>query len=262
MGYVKYVLIVAVLAILACMLNMGTDKDAKEGAFILIPPFTAEAAETNTFPEDEAGISAYTNVGQNIDLDDVKSVYRTIEYECDEYIIGSVEISGYGETEDVHVYVSKDGWILAYYLKDDPAAKIIDWLDYSEGKISTKLEKALAKVCDAVGLPLLDVKYYDFRYPNANRLMIVADYIDCGEDTFRIKIPSDFAVYEASWSFREIDPYCTNWLKIDEKELIKNPGCGKDYYGKLSSTQLEPDVFHIVSVGSGYGGLVLIYKEG
>jgi hypothetical protein len=47
--------------------------------------------------------------------------------------------------QDVHVYVHVNGWFLAYYLAADPAAKIIDWLDYKTNSsyISTKLEDVL-----------------------------------------------------------------------------------------------------------------------
>jgi hypothetical protein len=161
--------------------------------------FAGSASAKTSFPTDEAGISAYTNIGLSIDLSKAKTVYRTVEYECADYVIGSVELPGYPGTEDVHVYVSKSGWVRAYYLKDEPVAKIIDWNDYQGGTITgTKLEDGLAKMCDGIGVALIDVKYYDFRYPNANRLMIVADAkYDEGTDTFDIKIPGDFTVYES-----------------------------------------------------------------
>ena len=81
--------------------------------------------QAKSFLEDEAGISAYMNAGQNIDLNLAKKAYRTIEEETEQYIIGSVKLTGYSETEDVHAYVHKDGWIVTYYLKDEPSAKIL-----------------------------------------------------------------------------------------------------------------------------------------
>ena len=83
------------------------------------------AQEGTAFLEDEAGVSAYVNTSQSIDLSKAESCYRTIEYKCDDYIIGSVELPDLPEDEDVHVYVSADGWIVAYYLKDEPASKIM-----------------------------------------------------------------------------------------------------------------------------------------
>jgi hypothetical protein len=51
----------------------------------------------------EADVSAYCNAGQEINLTQAKGAFRDLEYESAEYIIGSVPIPGYSETEDVHV---------------------------------------------------------------------------------------------------------------------------------------------------------------
>jgi hypothetical protein len=50
-------------------------------------------------------------------------------------------------------------------------------------------------MCDGVGLPLIRTDYYDFRYPNANKLMLIVEgKWKEGTDTFDIKIPSDVRV--------------------------------------------------------------------
>jgi len=231
-----------------------------------------------TFLEEEAGISAYTNVGETIDLEKAKTAFRTIEYETDEYIIGSVPLPDYPETEDVHAYVHKDGWIVVYYLKEEPASKILDWEDYdTDEKITgTKLEDGINAVCAAAQVPSKDIKYYDFRYPNANRLMIVADaQWSEGTDTFNIKIPSDFKVYERSYSHYAYDSYGSN-MKIDGDVISTIERCD-DYsvtnYGELTWAQLSPDEFHNVSLwhdeyvgygwyqGEAFCAIVLIYQE-
>jgi len=267
----------------------GMSEGGGKGIISLVAPLFVEVADARemqgggggaapcagtTFLEEEAGISAYTNVGQEIDLEKAKSVYRTIEYETDEYVIGSVELSGYPETEDVHVYVHKDGWIVGYYLNGEPAAKIIDWLDYQGAKItSTKLEDGIAKMCDGVGVALVETKYYDFRATNANRLMIIADaQWEEGTDTFDMKISSDFTVYGRSWSHYARDSYGST-LKLNG-DTINSFGDCRDYwvtnYGTLTPTQLKPDVFHTVSLwhdeysyrdGEAFGAIVLVYRE-
>ena len=233
-----------------------------------------------TFLEEEAGISAYTNVGETIDLEKAKTAFRTIEYETDEYIIGSVPLPDYSENEDVHAYVYKDGWIVVYYLKEEPAAKIIDWEDYgTDEKITgTKLEDGISVVCNAAGVPMKNIKYYDFRYPNANRLMIVADAIWTTHttDTFNIMLPSDFVFYERSFSHYVGNIYHTftgSRMYIDEKEIsyVKGEGAesgGKTNYGLLSPTQLSLDEFHTVKIvtvhdytNKVFGAIVLIYRE-
>jgi hypothetical protein len=60
-------------------------------------------------------------------------------------------------------------------------------------------------------------EYYDFRYPNADKLMIVADaqWTD-GTDTFNIKLPSDFLFYDRSYSHYAYDSDGST-MKIDGK---------------------------------------------
>ena len=269
----------------------GIGEGGGKGVISLMPPpfiGVAGAAEATggggaaapragtTFLEEEAGISAYTDVGETIDLEKAKTAFRTIEYETDEYIIGSVPIPDYPETEDVHAYVHKDGWIVTYYLSNEQAAKILDWADYgTDEKIkSTKLKDGIDVICAAAQAPLKDVKYYDFRYPDADKLMIVADaQWSEGTDTFNIKIPSNFTVYERSYSHYAYDTYGSN-MKIDGDEISTIGNCNdysETHYGQLTWAQLSPDVFHTVSLwhgetsstyrGEAFDAVVLIYRE-
>jgi hypothetical protein len=228
------------------------------------------AAAGTSYLEDEAGISAYTNVEETIDLADAKTAFRTIEHETAEYIIGSVPLPGYAETEDVHAYVHTDGWVVAYYLEAEPAAKIVDWESYSTAEIitGTKLEDGVSVVCNAAGVPIRNLKYYDFRYQNANRLMIVADALwDEGTDTFNIKLPSDLSFYERSFSLCFDEEYGTgySYMYIDDVEISYLATDGTNY-GLLSSTQLSLDDFHTIKISAHYpvkafDAIVLVYRE-
>jgi hypothetical protein len=231
------------------------------------------AADATNFLEEEAGICAYTNTERSIDMARVKPLYRTIEYETDEYIIGSVPIGEYPETEDVHVYASKDGWIAAYYPANDPVSKMIDWNNYQGGQLtSTKLELALKKVSDTLNFPLVEVKYYDFVTPRANKLLIVIDREDTNyaTDSFEIMIPDDVTIYERSWGLYAFNAYVT--LYIDEEKIhqLKPPrGVWHFAHQKLTPNQLQQGIYHSVKTyldehtGSGWGaaGLVLVYRE-
>jgi hypothetical protein len=66
----------------------------------------------------------------SITINSVASLFRTIEVSTTDYIIGSIPVPNYPETEDAHAYIHKDGWMLAYYLKVDPVGKIVDWQSY------------------------------------------------------------------------------------------------------------------------------------
>ena len=235
---------------------------------------TVKASGGKTFLEEEAGICAYTNIGREIDLAIVKSLYRTIEYETEEYIIGSIPIPGYGKSEDAHLYINRDGWIIIYYLKDDPVAKIVDWLSYQGSQISTKLEKGLSELCNNLGIPLVDVNYYDFRAPDANQLMIiVGSQKGEGVDSFKIKIPSEFIVYGKSWSHYAYNAYYSR-LKIDG-EQINGLSCSykgwNEAYGMMTPTQLKPDVYHTITLqqdyrttyswyGTAFAAIAIVYR--
>lgn len=207
------------------------------------------------FLEEEAGVSAYVNTSQSIDLSKAESCYRNIEYKCNDYIIGSVELPGLPEDEDVHVYVSADGWIVAYYLKEEPASKIMQWIGYDGCEITTtKLEDAISKMCTCTEVLYQQIKnkikYYDFKYPDATRLMIIADRIDePGMDTFEFKIPDEYTFYEASWSHYTYQSYWGSNTKIDGTLVNSFDGTG-DWLVKHGYYEvwIEPEVFHNVSI--------------
>ncbi len=217
------------------------------------------------FLDDEAGIAAYMKTNLTIDLSLAKQAYRTIEQETDEYIIGSVPLTGYPETEDVHAYVHKDGWIVTYYLNTEPTAKILDWNNYGQDQTikSTKLEIGIVVVCNFAGLSVKDIKYYHFKYPNANKLMIIADaQWSYGEDTFELKLPSDFVFYERSFCHYSEGGQPEMFIDSDN---ISSMNGGGTKYDSLSPTILSLDEFHTLKLtSSGYatfGAIVLIYQQ-
>jgi hypothetical protein len=259
--------------ILGISIAVKEEKTMKKGiltlAVVILLSFMAMISNATNFLEEEAGICAYTNAGRSIDFAKVKPVYRTIEHEVNDYIIGSVPIADYAETEDVHVFVSKDGWVAAYYPAGDPVSKIIDWRSYQGNEItSTNLELALKKVADKVNFPLVNVKYYDFVCPQATNLMMVIDREDKpqGTDSFDIMIPNNLIVYESSWGFY-VNAHGIFYID-DNKMSALTTWPGWDFrYGKLTQSQMEQGVFHTIKVqktsDSGWlaGGIVLVYQK-
>lgn len=238
------------------------------------PPFVgvAQAQESpDAFPQDEAGISAYFRAPFPVTIASVRPAFRTIEYEDFNYIIGSVAVPDYPESEDVHVYVHRDGWFLAYYLAADPAGKIVDWRLYhntGRNNLSTKLESALSVVALPVGVTPSGISFYDFRYPNASRLIFIADWTVDSADTFQINLPNDFGYFERSWS---LGTNCGASLSLDGQVVGTSGGSGGCQWtsnqGILTALQLSPGVVHTVGILAGgccgiyrYGGLVLIYR--
>jgi len=242
--------------------------DTSKG-FMLIKPVLAESTDT-TFLEEEAGIAIYTHINQSLELFKAKSAFKTVEKETSNYIIGSVSLPNLPETDDVHSYIQKDGWIVVYYLKDEPVSKIIDWNWHSEGKIAkTKLEVGLKEVGNALEVTLTDVKYYHFQYPYANKWMIIVESRQgLGTDSCRVKIPSEFTFYERSWSHHNMGDGSWSRLRIDDTEINFATYGTATYYGQLTAAQLVPDAFHTVSIevkGSSldeaHVAIVLVYQE-
>ena len=249
------------------------------------PPFVnvarAETVSATSAIMEEAGIAAYTQSSWAIDLSTVRGEFRTIERETDEYIIGSVGIPDYSEDHDPHVYVHTDGWVLAYYLAAEPASYIMDLRHYDGVTIgTTKLEDAMHEILSAIGVVSFDATFYDFRYPNATNMMLIAEAIyEGGDESFNVYLPSDFAYYDRSWahalhhtggsydveSTLYLNDASINSLTTSEWALV---------YGSLSTPQLPPGVSHTIRVhlyepsgyiGSGRGdafcGIALVYQE-
>lgn len=228
-------------------------------SFVAIANAQEEGDAPTAFPQDEAGISAYFHASNAINLSDVRSIYRVIEAETSDYLIGSVPPANYPERFDVHVYIHRSGWFLAYYLAADPAAKIFDWHAYTSGSIPTLLENVLAVAANAAGVSYPGATYYDFRFPNANRLLLAAEDNRNGSQ-FQVNLPGSYAYYERSWSLRSTGHWAH--LNLDGVRIIDNP----DYAdGALTASQLLPDRYHAFDVWNdyndlSYAGLALVYR--
>ena len=225
----------------------------------------------DSFIEAEAGISCSTKL-DSADIALAASAYKNIEAQTENYIIGSVALKDYAETEDVHVYLASTGEMIAYYLKEEPIGKIIDWRHDGSGNLAgSKLEDAMQKICTALSVTLSAVKYYDFRYPEATDIKILVDEKHAGTDTFRFKIPANHIIDKAAWSFcLRGGGYCggTNSIAIDDEILYSRGGGGYWYYsnGDISSDLISPDIDHIVTIKStdgdcsaSYGAIILLY---
>jgi hypothetical protein len=215
--------------------------------------------------QNEAGMSAYFQSTTPVSISSVRSVYQTIEIETATYILGSVALDNYPQDHAPHVYVHADGWFLAYYLNTDPVAKIIDWNAYtasSDTIISTKLENVLAIVAGSAGVGIPGIIHYDFRYPNATKMMLIAERPQgVGNDYFTVNIPTSFGVAERSWSLKS-NNWCSN-ISLNGTWLQSNCN-GGHYFGTLSAAQMPPATTHTIVVRydtTDVGGIALVYTE-
>ena len=255
---------VSVLTILICSFlavylyvgggsNSGITFDGG-GTYLLVnPAFAQSASSETTFLEEEAGMSIYINIGRSIDLAVAKTVYRTIEKETSNYTVGSIALPGLPESEDVHCFVHKDGWIVVYYLKAEPVSKIVDWSYWSGSKLTkNKLQVGLEKMGNALGASVTGAQYYHFQYQYANKCMIIIEtLVGAGEDSFNITMPLEFTVYERSWSHYAEYTYSgsyPSYFKIDGNTISSITADEQTRYGQLTVAQLSPDMVHTVSV--------------
>jgi len=221
---------VVTLSLLAVYLYAGGSRQedimsASRQTYLLAGPAFAQSMTTGTtFLEQEAGMSTYVNIGASMDLPKAKTVYKSIEKETSDYVVGSVSLPDLPETDDIHCFAHKDGWVVVYYLKAEPVSKIIDWNYYSGGQLTkTKLQMGLEKMALALGATVTNASYYNFQYPYADKWMIMIETLEnAGTDSFNLKIPTPFTIYERSW--------------------LHNTA-----YGTLTGAQLSLDVFHNVT---------------
>jgi hypothetical protein len=220
------------------------------------------------FPAEEAGISAYVKAKESINLDDAKSAFASIERETPDYIIGTVALAQHTEEQYPHLYVSTDGWIVAYYPNDKKSSWILPWADYAGGPLSsTYLSKAVGKVATAVGGTANDLKYYDFRYPDASKMMIILESKASGNNDFYVTIPTTFTVYVVDWSHYNIDQgyydYSHMYLNGISKSTIDGYTGAKygSFLGEFGNGIEHRLTIAVASEATGRIGLVLEYAE-
>ncbi len=231
--------------------------------------FAGSACAAVDFPADEAGISAYVKAMDSVDLNDAKGAFATIERETSDYIIGTVALSLHTEEQYPHVYVSTDGWVVAYYPNDRPSSWILPWADYGGGELSsTTLSKAVGVVCDRIGGTTTGLKYYDFRHENASMMMIIVESVSSSTNFFKVTIPTTFSTYAVDWSHYNTgtDYRDGSWLYLNEAEIGFLGPHGTDYGSFLG--QFDNGIEHTVKlIPRNYGhtigrvALVLEYAE-
>jgi len=264
------ILVVSFLGVYFYVQSGGKSSISAEGrqTFPLISPVFAQSSSETAFLEEEAGISLYVNIGQSINLAVAKTVFRTIEKETADYIVGSIALPGLSENEDVHCFVNKDGWIVTYYLKEEPISKIVDWNLWSGGTLTkNKLQVGLERMGTALAASVAGAKYYHFQYPYANKSMLIIEtLVGQGEDSFNITIPYELTVYERSWS--HYIEYSQSYFKIDGNTIdVQSISSATTKYGTLTISQLSPIIAHRVSVSGSYPGklygvcIALAYQE-
>ncbi|MCE7986618.1 MAG: hypothetical protein DYG89_36050 [Caldilinea sp. CFX5] len=265
------------------------------GGIALQPPAFLKAARAQDatqvdfgFLVEEAGITAYTKLDQELDWQILESRFKTIGRQTDQFISGIMVAPGYeklaefGENAEVQVFLHYDGWIVAYLTRWQPAAAMFDWVNYDDKRLkdSTLLENVVRTLALDGGATNFTIAYYDFRNPEATSIALIADRADdiILNESFQLNIPRELTVYESSWSYSQFDiavnfTFGTHYLgscTFNEDEIKLIPyDTGSDKWKlaieDLSKVKLAPNKDQKFSVtGSGvraYCGVAIVYRE-
>lgn len=151
--------------------NDDANRSGLAGVSLVKPALAQESSVS--FLEDEAGISAYTLSDKKIDLKKARNAFKLVEKETDKYVIGSFSLSGYKQydREDIRLFVHADGWVVVYYMKEDPTAKMI----VPQNPGTTKLAMALNEACGLVGatIPYADLKQGVFHWVRGENALVL-----------------------------------------------------------------------------------------
>lgn len=236
------------------------------------PIFLSTAKAGSSSSSSGLGLMAYVETGEYIDLDKAKTLFKSIEVDEPNQIIGTLTYYTSGSnTEDITMLISDKGLIAVGYPDTDPAGKVISW--GSDKIIYNNFLSAMEAVKQRLGIniDMNDVKYYHDAYPDANRILYVTQSV--GENyvqeynygSLQFNIPRDATIYEVSYSLYLNDPY-NNGVQVaidtDSMASTMNNGVFYGFYnGYISS-----DVNHLLGIMSGMYAqaavtMVIIYKD-
>lgn len=228
------------------------------------PAFAADEAITGL---NEAGMAAYINTGQSIDLADLEGTFEIVEDQTSDYVIGSISLPNYedqqNETFHAHAYVNTSGWIMVYFLESEPAAKIVDWKAYvssGNSRINTLLEVGLTKIASDIGVGADNPIFYDFGNPSSTHMMIIADITGTQEyDKFTVELPSGNSYQEISWGMYNLPGCCGASALNVGGQTVAGSSLSRDTIG-YGEIDLAINQEHLIEINNP-GGLVIVYRE-
>lgn len=225
-------------------------------------PGTLAKGSQTTFLDDEAGMAAWFLSPTSINLSSnlLQNQFKVIQVVTANYLIGSVQMY----TDEVTVFIHSSGWVVAYYPKSTPSSAQLNEINDP----TTRLEKVLAIIAHGLQLDTYTISFYNFRYPDANRLLLLGKsrptYI--GWNTFSINIPLGYTFFERGYYIRASN-YMSAAFSLDDKQLA-SVGGGTDQSDFISAANFVPAAPHLIGIynsatywGDTYGGIALLYKD-
>jgi len=231
----KLIILVSLMVILAILISSHQNAPAQDIRSVLTFDIaSAQKLATETaFPEDEAGLSAYINLG-SLDFDKIKTASEKtfseiLDTDGGSYIYGIIPVSGKAYdaswTDNVHFYADTNGWLVAFFPKNTPSASLAFWTGggyYSHSILSNDntLEQALRKFMDQLGVDFTSIKpsikYYHFSYPYATNLTLFVAY---GSKEVSFFIPEEITLYETSYNVLDNDGLGRSSIKLQDRVI-------------------------------------------
>lgn len=193
------------------LLNNEPIKDGqpRESALLGSAPLAHAQEGESTFLEENAGIAAYVKIDETIDIEQLRESFKVVEQLNDQYLTGQIAVPDLRENWHPRMFVSEDGWIVAYYAKEEPTTRMLTrWIQSdNNGLTNTTLEIAIRETLKNLGPGMTsraqNIQYYHFQIPEADRISLIRENTD-GEDTFHLTIPSGLEILDATWlAYRE-----------------------------------------------------------
>lgn len=230
----------------------------------LVALAATDGQEGVNFLQQEAGISAYVKVDQAIDIPRLRAAFKVVEQLSDTYLTGQIAIPDLEENWHPRVFVTQDGWIVAYYPHHEPTSKMLaTWIRSANTTLTgTPLELAIRETLRSVRISPLPtimegIRYYHFQHPTANRIMLIREDTN-GDDFFYLTIPSGLGILDATWiAYDNISGSSGMW--IDGNTITSEYEDFGIRFGDLLP-RLKPDTRHTIFVRRGSYGVVLLYQ--
>lgn len=228
------------------------------------PPAGSQPPDIRVILQTEAGITAYTVLTAPLSLDLVRPMLATVQYDNPHYLLGDYPLAG--RQEVVRLAVGQAGWLIAYHPQTVPVARLYDCA--GPGLIDNQPERALTEVLTALAVPTYTLKFYDYRYPQANHWQLYWLYtLNSTTQQGDLNLPLFNSYLERGYAFCTALSNSKFYLNGELIDQYPAPVTPVFHYGPLTQMQLRAGQTNTLRIealsifGQGLlGGVAVVYS--
>lgn len=195
----------------------------------------------------------------NLNSNLLKNQFKFIQVQSGTYLIGNIQLYN----DEITAFVHSNGWVVAYFSTYIPSSFLLN--DVNDQV--TRLEKVLAIVAHGLQITTPAISFFNFRYPDSNRLLLIGrSRSTLGWNTFTLNYSLGYSFSEYSWYLLGGSTFHSS-LSIDDL-TIATAQPGTYLSGIIEPNNFVPAGPHIIGIynemtyfGDTYGGLALLYKD-